>query len=70
MIGKIFTFKYMGNSVYFRVTEIYTPVTYGGTIIKSNTASLYKVGDHYGFYYKVGKEISEHNYNKILVFEE
>lgn len=71
MIGKIIVFKPWGicENVYFKITDIRGPFSlYICECIKSSD-NRYKVGKEYMLYQSWVKEISEHDFNKIRVFE-
>jgi len=73
MIGKIYKFIYNDYDFYYRVLHFDTHnKAYLGEIIKCNSNSHYfLLGHQYHVYPDVSKEIeiSEHDYNKIIVFE-
>jgi len=67
MIGKIF--KHSAYDVYYKVTSLDTITqTYIGKIIKSNS-NHFVLGYQYYVFSDFSEEISEQEFNKIMVFE-
>jgi len=70
MIGKIFKYiDYYGLNVYYRLLKFNMESdSVQGKIIKSKSVH-HIIGKEYSFYLDLSKEISEQDFNKIMVFE-
>lgn len=71
MINKIFKFKYGSGTVYIRIMRSYDNLhnTVCGKVIKSNCDYMYLVGYEYDIFLPIAEEVSEEDFNKIMVFE-
>jgi hypothetical protein len=71
MIGKIFTFNYGSETVYVRIVRSYDNLykIVCGKVIKSDCAYMYLVGYDYDIFLPIAEEVSEQDFNKIVVFE-
>jgi len=70
MIGNIITLKYFGygEDIYFKILDIYD-YAYRCKCIKSHI-NVYQMGRQYVIHKEcVTKEMSEYDFNKIMVFE-
>lgn len=66
-MNKIFKYNHLKYNIYYKIVH-HNGISAIGVILKSD-CPYYRVGEEYSVYGYSSTEVSEHDYNKIVVFE-